>query len=149
MAGRAAVPPTYLLVAIVVMAALHFLVPLRTIIPLPYNCLGVLPLLVGLAVNIWASHLFNKVNTTVKPFEESSYLVTEGPYRVSRHPMYLGMALVLAGMAVILGTVAPFIVVPVFVVLVDRKFIAVEEKAMEQRFADAYGEYKKRVRRWV
>ena len=142
-------PPTYLLISLVAMVALDLLVPVARVVPAPYSYLGGLPLLVGLAVSVWASSFFNKVKTTIKPFERPSRLVTEGAFRFSRHPMYLGMALVLAGLALLLGTVTPVIVVPLFVWLMDRKFVAVEEKALTEAFGDAYAEYSRRVSwRW-
>jgi len=141
-------PPTYLLICIVIMVALHFLLPVRRIISWPYNCLGVLPLLSGIAVSWWASNLFNKAETTVKPFEQSNHLVTEGPYRFSRHPMYVGMALVPVGLAILLGTITPVLPVPAFVWIMAKKFVVPEEKAMEETFGDAWLEYARRVRRW-
>jgi len=142
-------PPIYLFVAILVMVGLHRFLPVRKVLVSPYNYAGVPALLVGLVLNVWCSGLFGKAKTTVKPFEQSSRLVTEGPYRYSRHPMYLGMALCLAGLAVLLGTVTPVLVVPVFVRLLGKKFIKAEERAMEETFGDAYREYKQRVRPWL
>ena len=73
--------------------------------------------------------------------------MTDGPFRFSRHPMYLGMVLVLIGVAVALGTVGPaLVVVPLYCVL--ARFIAVEERAMAETFGDACQEYRSRARRW-
>ena len=142
-------PPTYLFMALVAMAALHFVLPLRKIIPWPYHFVGVLLLAIGSVINVWSSNLFAKYETTVKPFEPAEGLVTQGPFRVSRHPMYLGMVLILAGCAVLLRSLTPFFVIPVFAWLMDTKFIRVEEEMMEESHGDAYREYKKRVRRWI
>lgn len=142
-------PPACFFIAILLMGAAHFLVPVRKVIPPPYNYLGALLVLVGLVLNIWSSNLFNKAKTTIKPFEKSAGLVTDGPYRISRHPMYLGMTVSLAGLAVLLGSVTPAIVIPAFVWVMAKEFIPVEEQAMEETFGDAWREYKKRVRRWL
>jgi len=142
-------PPTYLLTAIVAMVALHFLLPIRKVIPAPFNYLGVVPMLLGGGISTWASNIFNKAGTTVKPFEDSSRLVTEGPYRFSRHPNYLGMVVLLAGLAALLGSITPPAVIPAFVWLITRKFISVEEKAMAEAFPEAYRRYSERVRRWI
>ena len=149
MKRKPVMPPVYLFVAILLVAGLHRFLPVRKALVSPYNYAGVPILLVGLVLSVWCSNLFNKTKTTVKHFEQSSRLVTEGPYRFSRHPMYLGMALCLAGVAVLLGTVTPVLVVPVFVWLMSRKFIAAEERAMEDTFGDAYRQYKRRVRPWL
>ena len=142
-------PPTYLFIALMAMAALHFVLPLRKIIPWPYHFVGVLPLVIGSVINVWSSNLFTKHETTVKPFGRAQGLVTEGPFRVSRHPMYLGMILILAGCALLLRSLTPFVVIPVFACLMDTRFIRAEEKMMEESHGDAYREYKKRVRRWI
>ncbi len=142
-------PTTYFLVSIVLMVLLHFFCPIRQLVPSPYNYAGIPLILVGVLVNIWASHLFNRANTTVKPFQQSTRLVTEGPYRFSRHPMYAGMAGVLVGLACLLASVVPMLVVPAFIWLMEKGFIGIEERALQETFGQAYLEYKKRVRRWV
>jgi len=142
-------PPTYLLGSILIMVVLHLLLPVRKVIGPPYIYVGVPLIFIGLLVNIWSSNLFNKLRTTVKPFERSVCLITEGPYRFSRHPMYLGMALGLIGLAVLLGTAIAPLVIPAFVWVFTNKFIKVEEEAMEETFGEAYRDYKKRVRRWI
>ena len=141
-------PPTWLIASILIMLTLHFLLPIRKVIPSPYRHLGILPMIIGFLLNMWSDRLFRKNKTTVKPFEQSSRLITQGPYRFSRHPMYLGMMLILAGLAVLLGTVSPVLVVP-FLFWVSRKFIDIEEKAMKETFGAAYLEYTKQVRRWI
>lgn len=142
-------PPTYLLVALVVMIALHFIFPLTRIIPLPWNILGFAPLILGIAINIVADNAFKKANTTVKPFEESTALLTNGAFRLSRHPMYLGFVLILVGVAALLGSLTPWGVVPIFAVLMDRIFITVEERMMAQKFGAAWRAYKDKTRRWI
>jgi len=142
-------PPTYFWGAVLVMVALHFLCPIRRLIALPYGLIGVAPMLVGLLVNIWSSNAFNRRKTTVKPFEQSTHLITDGLYRFSRHPMYAGMVLVLVGLAVLLGSITPVVVIPAFVLVIGKKFIDTEEAALEETFGDAYREYKRRVRRWI
>jgi protein-S-isoprenylcysteine O-methyltransferase Ste14 len=131
------------------MVALRLLLPLVRLIHPPYIYLGILPLLVGVLVNIWCSSMFEREKTTVKPFQEPSRLIVAGPYRFSRHPMYLGMVLALAGLAILLGTLLAMLVAPVFAWLMESRFIGAEEKSMEETFGDAYLEYKARVRRWI
>src|SRR5271165_3642927 len=122
MQGTRMLPPMYLLIAMVAMVILHFLVPVTLIIPAPWNLLGVLPVALGIALNLIADGLFHKANTTVKPGEESAVLVTKGPFYFTRNPMYLGFTVVLIGVAALLGSLSPWIVVPVFAILIDRQF---------------------------
>lgn len=142
-------PPTYLWAAIIVMVALHFLFPVKRIIPFPWDLLGLIPLALGIALNIIADKAFREAKTTVKPFQESTTLLTDDVYRRSRHPMYLGFVLILVGLAVLLGSLTPFIIVPVFAIVMDRVFIVVEERMLTDRFGQAWLDYKAKVRRWV
>jgi protein-S-isoprenylcysteine O-methyltransferase Ste14 len=101
------------------------------------------------ASSIIADKAFREAKTTVKPFQESAALITDGVYRISRHPMYLGFVLILLGLAVLLGSLTPFIIVPVFVIVMDRVFIVVEERMLEEKFGQAWLDYKAQIRRWV
>ena len=149
MARSGALPPTYFYTAAGLMLALHFCAPVALLTSSPWRFLGAVPLAAGVALNVWSSRLFEKTDTTVKPSQESSALVTSGSYRFSRHPMYLGMVLVLAGLAAIFGTATPIAVVAVFIAAMEVRFIRVEERMLEERFGDKYREYTKRVRRWI
>jgi len=142
-------PPTYLFVAIVAMVALHFFMPVMKVVAFPWGLLGAIPLAIGIAVNIIASNTFDKAGTTVKPFEESTALITDGVFRISRHPMYLGFVLLLLGLALMLGSLTPFAVPAVFAVLMELVFIRTEERMLEATFGARWLDYKKQVRRWV
>jgi protein-S-isoprenylcysteine O-methyltransferase Ste14 len=141
--------PTYLYVALLAMVALNFLFPVRRIIPFPWDLLGLIPLALGAVLNLSADNAFRRAKTTVKPFEESAALVTDGVYRISRHPMYLGFVLILLGVAILLGSLTPFLIVPIFAIVIDRRFIVVEERMLAEKFGQAWLDYKARVRRWV
>lgn len=146
---KKALPPTYLLLALLAMPALHLLAPVKTVVPAPWNLLGILPLLAGVALNLFADSALKVAQTTVKPFQESNALVTSGVYTISRHPMYLGYVLILLGMAMMMRSLTPFLVVPVFAAFMDWAFIRVEEQMLETQFGQAYAQYKQQVRRWV
>lgn len=85
----------------------------------------------------------------MKPFEESSALVTGGVFRVARNPMYLGMALIVLGAALLLGSATPLAVVILLALLLDRAFISPEERMLADTFGDQFQEYRGRVRRWI
>ena len=142
-------PPVLLLVAIGLMALLHALVPVAQLVTWPWRIFGGVPVVAGLVLNVWGDRLFKQAGTAIKPFDPTTSLVLNGPFSFSRHPMYLGMVLVLAGVAVGLGSATPWLVIPVFVWLVDRHFIVAEERKLEADFGARYLEYKARVRRWI
>lgn len=146
---RPVLPPTYLLVALAAILLLNFALPLGRFIPTPWNLLGLLPLAAGLALNFVADSAFHKAGTTVKPFQESTALLTGGVYRLSRNPMYLGFVLILAGIVILLRSLSPWVILPIFVGLMQVKFIRAEERMMEEKFGPDWLAYKRQVRQWL
>jgi protein-S-isoprenylcysteine O-methyltransferase Ste14 len=149
MIGRKILPPTWLLIAMLTMMALHFSLPGMRIIPRPWSLAGILLLALGITLTMIADDLFRKLHTTVKPFEESAVLVTSGPYRLSRNPMYLGFVLILTGTAILLGSLTPFLVIPVYAALIDRVFIQAEERMLARKFGAEWQTYRGETRRWI
>jgi protein-S-isoprenylcysteine O-methyltransferase Ste14 len=147
--GSKVLPPTYLLVAILIMLALHLVFPVIKVIPTPWNILGIVPLACGIALNLAADKAFREAGTTVKPFEESTVLVTSGVFRLSRNPMYLGYVLILIGIAIMVRSLVPYVVIPIFAVLMDRIFISVEEGMLAGNLGQAWSAYAEKVRRWI
>ncbi|WP_188054407.1 methyltransferase family protein [Sphingosinithalassobacter sp. CS137] len=110
--------------------------------------IGAFLMIGGFAILLTASGLFRKAGTEMKPWKSSSALVTEGVYRWTRNPMYLGMALAYAGIALMLDSlIALLLLIPV-VLVIQTKVIEPEEAYMERRFGDAYRAYRSVVRRW-
>lgn len=142
-------PPTYFYTFIVISIVLHFISPLRQVVFSPWFYLGFLPIIFGIFLNIWADKLFKQHKTTENPFKPPSSLVISGPFKISRHPMYLGMFFVLLGIAIILGSIISFTFPITFVILMEMMFIPFEEEQMEKNFKKEYTSYKKKVRRWV
>jgi protein-S-isoprenylcysteine O-methyltransferase Ste14 len=149
MKNKPILPPIYLLVSILIMIALHFIFPVLKMISFPWNCLGLIPLLLGLVINIITDKTFKKHNTTIKPFQESTALITDGVFSLSRNPMYLGFGFDLLGIVVLMGSLSPYIVVLAFMVLMDIVFVRTEERMLENTFGAGWVEYKKKVRRWI
>jgi protein-S-isoprenylcysteine O-methyltransferase Ste14 len=142
-------PPTYLLVAIILVLLLHFTFPVATFVQNPLNLIGLFPLLIGVALNIIADRDFKRYQTTVRPYEESATLLTEGVYRYSRHPMYLGFVLILLGISLLLGSISPYVVVLIFAILMEIVFIRVEEEMLSETFQEEWRQYKSKVRKWI
>lgn len=146
--ARKIMPTAYLLIALLAMLALNFLWPGVEITPAPWNLLGLAPVGFGLWINLAADRVIHQAKTTVKPFEEPSALITHSVYGISRNPMYLGFAAILIGIAILLKTVTPYLIVVIFVFLMDRMFIQIEEQNLARKFGKAWLEYKGKVRRW-
>ena len=103
----------------------------------------------GLALFVWTLWTFHRHRTTVNPYAGASDLCTDGPFRFSRNPIYLGDWLILSGVALILNTAWPLVFAPVIWGLLRYGVIRHEEAHLEAKFGDAYRAYKARVRRWV
>jgi protein-S-isoprenylcysteine O-methyltransferase Ste14 len=146
---RPLLPPTYLLVALLSMGAVHFIVPIAHFIPRLWNLWGLVPLGLGMVVNYLADHQFHIAETTVKPFEKSATLITGGVFNYSRNPMYLGFVMILLGVALLLGSLAPFLVIPVFITLMQQRFIRYEEQMLVEIFGQEWRKYVQKVRRWI
>lgn len=106
-------------------------------------------IVIGIVLNLLADQAFKKHDTTVKPFEESSTLITDGVFMITRSPMYLGMVPILLGVTMLLGSAAPFAVVLLLAALLDRVFITSEEQKLEDTFGERFRQYRRRARRWI
>ena len=142
-------PPTYLLISILAMLGLGLLFPNPQVIPPFWNLLGLLPLVLGVWLNLSAEGAFHQAHTTVEPFAQSSALVTNRVFQITRNPMYLGFSLILLGIAILLRSLLPYLVVAAFVLLIARVFIRVEEQMLADRFGDQYKAYQKKTHRWL
>ena len=149
MTKNSILPPTYLLIAVLLMVGLFLIFPGIVIVPSPWNFIGLIPLVFGVWINLAADKSFHKLRTTVKPFEEPAIMITNGAFTISRNPMYLGFTSILTGIALLLRTLTPFIVVILFAIFMDQKYIKVEEQNMAKKFGQAWNDYKKKVKRWI
>lgn len=104
---------------------------------------------IGLAIVLAAMRRFARAGTRVEPWAPSSAIVSDGIYRFTRNPMYVGMALVMAGLALVIGSPSSLAMIAVAVLVVDRYVIRREEAYLEMKFGTDYLDYKRRVRRWL
>jgi protein-S-isoprenylcysteine O-methyltransferase Ste14 len=146
---RRLLPTTYLLIALIIIVVVHFTIPIIKLVPVPWNLLGLLPVIIGIIINLLADSALHKAGTTVKPFQESRALITDSVYGISRHPMYLGFTLVLIGAAILLGSLTAWVIIPIFIALMEMVFIQVEEQMLEVKFDAAWLNYKRKVRKWI
>ena len=142
-------PPIWFFLAIILMLGLHLKLPIKQLVFSPINYLGVLAITTGIGMILFCAYLFRQKNTTIQPFQESSYLVSEGIFNYSRNPIYLGMIITLIGVWIFLGSLTPVLVIPLFIWLIQEIFIKQEEKMLEEKFGEEYQAYKISVRRWI
>jgi protein-S-isoprenylcysteine O-methyltransferase Ste14 len=106
---------------------------------------------IGQSISIAAMVAFRQARTTVNPTKPSaaSSLVSGGVYRFTRNPMYLGLLLTLLAWAAFLSNLLALLVVPIFVLYIDRFQVKPEERALVSLFGAEYAAYKNRVRKWL
>jgi len=104
---------------------------------------------IGFALAALSVRRFHLAGTSVVPGETSTALVVEGPYHLTRNPIYIGFVLAYFGLAVMLTSVwVLLLLIPVLIVL-QRGVVEREEIYLERQFGEAYRKYKARVPRWL
>jgi protein-S-isoprenylcysteine O-methyltransferase Ste14 len=113
--------------------------------------IAILLLILGLTVLISAVRLFRKDKTTVNPLspEQATKLVTDGIFKYSRNPMYLGMASILGSIAVFFNLIGGIILIALFCFYITKFQIIPEERAMSNLFSQDFDKYKQTTRRWI
>lgn len=145
-------PPVLLILLIAAAFAAGAVVPMPA--PPPdaafwFRILGIAVAAAGIALDLWSLLTMYRHRTNVLPHRAADRLVTSGPFRFSRNPIYLGNTTLLGGIAIALAN--PFFLLAAIlnVVLVNRLAIAREEAHLAERFRDAWHDYAARVPRWV
>ena len=104
---------------------------------------------VWLALMLAAFATFGRAKTTPFPNRPASALVTSGPYRFTRNPMYLSLIALYIGLTLMLNSWWPLMMLPLVLVIIDRAVIAREERYLTDAFPADYPAYQRRVRRWL
>jgi protein-S-isoprenylcysteine O-methyltransferase Ste14 len=141
-------PPVYALLAAGLMYWLNQHFPIMHGLSAPW--LAMFPAALGGALDSWALLHFFRVKTTVNPWtpHKTAHLVIHGPYRFTRNPMYSGLFFLLSAWAIWLGSVSPWLVIPLFVTVINRFQIRPEEEMLRQIFGAEYEAYLGQVNRW-
>ncbi len=141
-------PPRGLLLALAAQVpAMAFEWPLR---PAGWEvAIGVALVLAGVVANVWAERLFRRGGVGVCPFSEAPRVITQGPYRVTRNPMYLGIVLVAGGVAIAMGSWVSLVPVAILAVWLHWRFVLPEEEFLRERLGYAYEEYRRTRPRWL
>jgi protein-S-isoprenylcysteine O-methyltransferase Ste14 len=113
------------------------------------SAIGTVVFSVGVLTAGWGLITFHRARTTTVPGKLSSQLVTWGPYRFTRNPMYVGLTIAYLGEALLLRQVWPALLLPVVVAYVNWVVIPVEQARLMDVFGAEYVEYQRRVRRWL
>ena len=142
-------PPVLLLIHIFASFLLNWLLPLPFAFPRMLVWIGYALIIIGLGLPFSAASRIMKAHTTLDPHGSVTEIVTSGPYRFSRNPIYLGFVCLLIGFPFIFSSYWGLILSPVLIVLLYRLVIQYEEAYLEKKFGETYSSYKSRVRRWL
>lgn len=148
MPKRLIYPPMWLLLGLVAIFTLNRLAPGLRFTSTVWQLVGGVVIVAGLALLVVAGGLFKKAGTDLIPFRNVTALVTDGVYRFTRNPMYLGMALVLLGTALTVGAATALLVPVVFAVIIEFRYVRPEEAILRAQFPDQFAAYSRHVRRW-
>jgi len=143
------IPPVVYFVPFTVMWAMHWWRPWTIPGGVALTVAGLALVLTGIGLSVWTVSTFARAHTTVIPWDHVSAMVTTGPFRNSRNPIYLSDAMAYLGGTLILHSWWPLLVLPGILWVMRCKVIDREELYLTQRFGDAYREYQLRVRRWL
>lgn len=142
-------PPVWAVLAALAMLLLHRAAPGPILLTPPWTLLGLVPAAGGIALALAAVRLFVRARTPLEPWKRPAAFVSTGPYRLTRNPMYLGLASSLLGWGLWLSSATPLVVPPLFALLITGLFIRPEEARLEAAFGEPYRAWKARVRRWI
>jgi protein-S-isoprenylcysteine O-methyltransferase Ste14 len=148
-AGVVAPPPLIFLAGLVVGFAVEALLPGVDLPAWLEWGVGGLLVVAGLGLLLWFNTSFSRKGTAVEPWKPTTAIVTTGPYRFTRNPAYLGMALTYVGIALLSSAVWVLVPLPFVLAVIDRGVIAREERYLDRKFGEEYVSYRRTVRRWI
>ena len=146
------IPPPLVLVLIgAAMAVIAWFTPALEIGSNVRFAVGGSAIALGALVGVQGVRAFWHNKTAINPvdLESASALVTSGVFRFSRNPMYVGFAAMLVGWAVCLAAPWALVGTVAFILFTNRFQIIPEERAMRDKFGQAYDDYQAQVRRWI
>jgi protein-S-isoprenylcysteine O-methyltransferase Ste14 len=147
--GVIAPPPLIYLGAIVAGAVLERIWRWRLPVDGWGKAVGLLVIAVGVFLAAWAVHAFDRAKTSPKPHKPTTAIVTSGPFRFTRNPIYIAFTLVQLGIALIAASGWILALIVPALVVIRTGVIAREERYLERKFGEVYLSFKRRVRRWV
>ena len=147
--GVFAPPPLIYLVALVMGIVAQMLQPWILPVPMVVRWLGGALAIAAVALGVTARATFVRAGTHVNPYQPATCLVTHGPFRFSRNPMYVAMTMLYAGATLMLRNGWLLVLLPVLMVLMHVAVVLREERYLGKKFGADYEAYCARVRRYL
>lgn len=144
------IPPVWLLAAVIATWFIGQAQPFGLSLDFPITqLLGGLLVGAGIILMALAAMEMRKQRTTIIPHKEADSLVTSGIFKRTRNPIYLGDAAILAGLALRWDAVLAIVLVPIFIWIIEKRFIILEENMLRRKFRADFAHYEQKTRRWV
>ncbi len=145
---RLDIPPLWLAGTLIAQSLIAWAFPVFAL-PSGASALGLPLIVVGFALIIWSAVHFKRAQTPIHPRRKPTSLITSGPFAFSRNPIYLGMALIALGFALRLGAYTPLLLVPAFMLIIQKRFIDGEELHIAKSMGAEWAGYTAKTRRWL
>jgi len=142
-------PPRIALASTIMAAAIQWALKSDEGVRFAVPWFGVTLGLMGFFLMMWAWWLFKQRKLAICPTVRTASMITHGPYRITRNPMYLGMILMMLGLALYLGTLPFYLSAVAYFAILNFVFCPFEENKLSHAFGDEYALYKDQVRRWL
>lgn len=142
-------PPIWTLAAFAASWVLAIFVPIGVIPSYGMQLLGLAWVVLGALIVLWSALYFKTNKTTIEPHHTPSALITKGPYRFTRNPIYLAMVIASAGFAIWCGTALALIPTVVLAVILHKRFVMPEETLLRETFGAEADQYIAKSKRWV
>lgn len=114
-----------------------------------FRIVGVLLLAIGFGIRVWATYYFYKAHLKVIKLAPQTHLITKGPFKYSRNPLYLGgNVFIFLGACMFLGTIMG-VVLTILQLIPVNMMIKHEEKQLHKKFGQEWTAYTKKTRRWI
>ena len=141
-------PPFLTLLGLILQGFLNSFLPFYSFNYFP-TILSIALVLIGVGSIVYLLGLFKKKETAILPDGDPEVLLTDGPYKYSRNPIYISMTIILIGSAMLYNCLSAFIIPILFMILVKNIWIDYEEAKLKKIFGQEYLNYQKKVRRWI
>lgn len=142
-------PPVFMLLTVLLMILLSNYAPIARWLNYPWRYFGIVLIILGFGLGLGSGLFFRKLGTNPKPGAKATLVVTKGPFKYTRNPMYISLMIIVTGVSILLGTISPLFLIPILFIILHTQFVLREERLMEKWFGEAYLEYKNKTPRWL
>ncbi|MBI4503637.1 MAG: isoprenylcysteine carboxylmethyltransferase family protein [Gemmatimonadetes bacterium] len=142
-------PPVLFVGTLLLGLLLDWLFPRSPFPPRPAMIAGAVLVFASGALGFWGERTMHQAGTNVKPTQPTTAVVTGGPFRFTRNPLYLSVNLLYVGITLLANAVWPLLLLIPMLVVLHYGIVLREERYLEAKFGETYLNYKRRVRRWI